>query len=149
MNSLKRGLGAVAGGTATLLLAFGCGSGVQSSAGSEFVPTVNAICDRIDARVEGLPWPRSDDEYVQHLIEVNEIQEQGSGELRAVTPPAAKQREFRKLIAEVEASAEALKQEAGAFQAGDLVAVRNAQAEFNASGKRFEGIARQLGVECG
>jgi hypothetical protein len=149
MNPLKHCLPAMAVCTMAVSLALGCGSGAKSSSAPEFVPTVNEICDRMDARVEAFGEPTSDEEYIQFLIHVSDVAEQGIGELRALTSPPAHQRDFRLMIAAVEAGLEATKQEIGAFEAGNRVAIRKAQSEFNESSKAFTRMAMQIGVDCG
>jgi hypothetical protein len=142
--------GAVAGLVGVLvLLATACGGGGSDARLSreEFESQANAICDKYQKQLDQLKTPTSLEEIPDFVDQALAILNKEVDEIAALNPPADLQTEFDAMVAASNNTKEAADDLSQAAKDGDQAAVQKALDAGNATSKKADQIATQLGLD--
>lgn len=132
---------------ALAVLVTGCGGGGDDRLSEQdFRRQANAICTEYDGRVEELGEPSSADEVVEFAAQAAELTRSGVAEMRALRPPEKLEPAFDRFLAEGDTVVELSEQLARAARAQDTAQLEQIVAEAQASDRRSDRAARELGL---
>jgi protein-tyrosine-phosphatase len=150
------------GAVVVLALALGgCNGDEPGSAGNgdetsgpltkeEFIARADEICEETEHRIQALEPPSTTNELDDYADEIEEISDEGIGELRALRPPPEDADVIRRLIANIEKSVELLPEYAEAAQSQDATRFRRVEAQLQEIADESVLLAREYGFEqCG
>jgi Tfp pilus assembly protein PilP len=131
---------------AVLVLAAGCGGDDRQSR-EEFVSQAEAICENFDQRVNELDEPESADDVKRYVNEVRPVIEDGLSELKGLQPPAEFEEQWDELVAQNDASLEALDDLAQAAEDGDEALFEEITQDASRRDEASDRIAQELGLQ--
>jgi hypothetical protein len=137
-------------GILVMFILAGCGGGGGSSSSrlskSEFDSKANAICDKYQKKIDSVPAPKNLKGIPDYIDKVLPIVEEGTSKLDDLNPPQdieAKVDEWRRIQHEQVDQGKELK---AAAEKGDFAKVTKIANEGNASNKRGNDLAREIGA---
>jgi alkylhydroperoxidase family enzyme len=145
----------------SLLVFAGCGGGSDSPAAhplseAQFTAKAGALCRDLARKTPPFPGKRSQNGYVTtaslvvpYLEQVHKLTAESLQELKALTPPAAKQAAVARLVSAQAARVADLRAALKAANTGDAAGFTDAiQRDQKRDGPRYVRAARELGLDA-
>jgi hypothetical protein len=134
---------------AALAVACGGGGGGDRLSREELQSRVNAICAKIDRRLQALGEPESIDEVAEFARKATRLAQDGVAELRALEPPEDDERQYDRFLAEGDRVVALSRRLERAAREADSEALEQILQEARDSEERSDRVARNLGFdEC-
>ena len=131
------------------LVLAGCGGGGGGSSRlskSEFDSKANSICDTYQKKIDAVPEPKDVKHIPDFLDKVTPIVEEGTSKLDDLEPPQELQTKVDAWMTIQKGQVDQAKKLKAAAEKGDLAEVTRIANEADASNKRGNDLARELGA---
>jgi hypothetical protein len=126
----------------------GCGGGGGSSrlSKSEFDAKASSICDTYQKKISDVPQPKDVKDIPGYIDKVLPIVEEGTSKLDDLKPPADMQSKVDTWLSIQKGQVDQAKRLKAAAEKGDLADVTKIANEADASNKRGNELAREIGA---
>jgi hypothetical protein len=132
-----------------VLVLAGCGGGGGGSSRlskSEFDAKASSICDTYQKKINDVPQPKDIKDIPGYIDNVLPIVEEGTSKLGDLKPPADMQAKVDAWMTIQRAQVDQARRLKAAAEKGDLAKVTNIANEADASNKRGNELAREIGA---
>jgi hypothetical protein len=127
----------------------GCGGGGGGSSRlsrSEFDAKANSICDSYQKKINDVPQPKNATDIPSYIDKVLPIVEEGTSKLDDLEPPTDMQAKVDAWMTIQKAQVDQAKRLKAAAEKGDFKTVTNIANQADASNKRGNDLAREIGA---